>query len=502
MTVESIEECLAQFLQQVIIKLFDEECIMLIHSQNQSLRPLTTAHLAQTMTLMSLTAAELQQRIEAALAANPALELIEKRYCPSCRRPLADADPCPICSPPHGFESNEPIVYVSSRDDFYTPRNSQGADEIPGEELAADTDDLPTYVMRQIAPELDPSDRPIAAHILTSLDEDGLLTVPLVEIARYHHVLISHVQNVQRLIQYADPIGVGSLSPQEALLVQLELLAETSKVPSLATRAIQEGMSLLSRHLYIELGKLLGIPTSKARDIAAFITENLNPYPARAHWGDIHEASAPHQDTYHTPDIVISLLNDTPGSPLVIEVISPLAGQLRVSPMFRKFVQQAPAEKAEHWQTDLEQASLLVKCLQQRNHTIVRLMQQLAVIQRRFILRGDAHLQPCTRASLATELGVHESTISRAVSSKAVQLPNGKIVPLSKMFDRSLHIRTALRQIIAEETKPLTDTQLAEMLKEQGYPIARRTVAKYRSMEGILPAHLRSQHNRTVAHPE
>ena len=475
---------------------------MLIQSQNQSLRPLTTAHLAQTMTLMSLTAAELQQKIEAALAANPALELVEKRYCPTCRRPLANSDPCPVCSPPQGFESNGPIVYVSSREDFYTPRQSLFTDEIPGEELAAGTDDLPTYVLRQIAPELDPADRSIAAHILTSLDEDGLLTVPLAEIARYHHVMISHVQNVQRLIQCADPIGVGSQSPQEALLVQLELLSETRKVPPLATRAIQEGMNLLSRHLYIELGKLLGISTAKAREIAAFITENLNPFPARAHWGDIHQASAPPQDTYSIPDIVISLLTDAPQSPLVIEVISPLAGQLRVSPVFRKLLQQAPADKAEHWQADLEQASLLVKCLQQRNHTIVRLMQQLAVIQRRFILRGDAYLEPCTRASLATELGVHESTISRAVSSKAVQLPSGKIVPLSKMFDRSLHIRTTLRHIIAEETKPLTDTQLAEMLKEQGYPVARRTVAKYRAMEGILPAHLRSQHHRMVTHPE
>ena len=133
----------------------------------------------------------------------------------------------------------------------------------------------------------------------------------------------------------------------------------------------------------------------------------------------------------------------------------------------------------------------MIKCLQQRDHTIVRLMQRLAILQREFILHGDAHLEPVTRASLATELEVHESTISRAVSSKSVQLPSGRIVPLGKFFDRSLHIRTALRQIIAQETKPLTDTQLAKILKNQGYPVARRTVAKYRAMEGILPAHLR-----------
>ena len=143
--------------------------------------------------------------------------------------------------------------------------------------------------------------------------------------------------------------------------------------------------------------------------------------------------------------MIISRLDPSPDSPLVIEVVSPMAGQVRVNPLFREYLQQAPAEKAEEWQADLEQAALLVKCLQQRNHTIVRLMQRLAAIQRKFILHGDAYLEPCTRASLADELGVHESTISRAVSNKAVQLPSGRIVPMSKLFDRSLHIRTALR---------------------------------------------------------
>lgn len=474
---------------------------MILQTQSQTLRHLTTAHLAQTMTLMSLTAAELQQKIEAALASNPALELVEKRFCPSCHRPLTNSEPCPLCSRPQGATSDEPIVYVSPREDFYSPGSRSYANDIPGEELAPEIQDLPTFVLRQIAPELLPEDRSIAAHILTSLDEDGLLRVPLFEIARYHHVLVSRVENVQKLIQHAEPVGVGSISPQQALLIQLELLAETRRVPPLADQAVREGLDLLSRHLYVELGRLLKVSTAKAKEIAAFISENLNPYPARAHWGDIHGAATPPQDSYHIPDIVITRLNNSSDSALVVEVISPMAGQLRVSPLFRESLHQAPSEKAEEWQADLEQASLLVKCLQQRNHTMVRLMQRLTAIQRNFILQGDAHLEPCTRASLAEELGVHESTISRAVSAKAVQLPSGRIVPLSKLFDRSLHIRTALRQLIAQEARPFTDTQLAEMLNNQGFPVARRTVAKYRAMEGILPAHLRSQRHQQTIHP-
>ena len=104
-------------------------------------------------------------------------------------------------------------------------------------------------------------------------------------------------------------------------------------------------------------------------------------------------------------------------------------------------------------------------------------------------------MKPLTRARLADELGVHEATVSRAVSGKNVQLPNGKIIPISTFFDRSLHVRTALKSIVHEENSPLSDTKIAKMLAEQGHNIARRTVAKYRSMEGILPAHLRHAAN-------
>jgi len=464
---------------------------MLLQTQSPSQRPLTTAHLATTMALMSLTAAELRQKIESELASNPALELATGPRCPSCGRPLAESGPCPFCSRPKTISSEEPIVFVSSREDFYTGGSRLSAEELPGDETTAESEDLSTYVLRQIAPDLAQEDWRLAAHLLTSLDEDGLIRTPLIEIARYHHVPVSRIESVLKIIQRADPVGVGSTSPQQALLVQLEVLSETQPVPTLAHKAIQEGMDLLSHRHFGELASLLGIPVPRVKEIARFISENLNPYPARAHWGNIHQGTEAAHDVYSFPDILISPLTQEPEATLVVEVISPMAGKLRVSPMFRQALHEAPPEKAEEWQNDLEQASLLIKCLQQRNHTIVRLMQRITAIQRRFILYGDAHMAPITRASLADELGVHESTISRAVAGKAVQLPSGKIVPLAKMFDRSLHIRTILRQIIAQEKQPLTDTEIVDLLHKEGYHIARRTVAKYRSMEGILPAHLR-----------
>ncbi len=464
-------------------------------------KPQTTAHLAQTMTLLSMNSAELRQKIESELANNPALELLEARRCRACGRLLVESNPCPICSQPYSPEALEPIVFTSARNDFFQSHRTGSShnispDDLPEDNLAPVLD-LPTFILRQIAPELAEEDRPIAAHILTSLDEDGLLPTPLLEISRYHHVSIERVTRVIKLIQHSEPIGAGSSSPQEALLVQLEVLSNSRQTPEHIERAIREGMDLLSRHHYTKLGVLLDITAEEAEEISKFISTNLNPYPARSHWGSIRQGSEPTPHAYHQPDILISHLNGQPDGPLVIEILFPVGGSLRINPLFRKVFKNAPSEKIEKWQKDLETANLLIKCLRQRGNTMRRLLSIITQHQRDFILQGDKHLKPITRASLAQTLEVHESTVSRAVSGKTIRLPNGRIIPLSKFFDRSLPIRAMIREMIDSEKEALTDSQIAGKLGKKGYSIARRTVAKYRSMEGILSARTRQSMART-----
>jgi len=453
------------------------------------LRPLTTAHLAQTMALIELSAEELEQKVQAELANNPALEVKDSRRCPHCKRQYSDKGPCPRCYPTQPPQADQPIIFVSPRYDF-APRPSKEDSSLERDFQLA-LDDLPTYVLKQIAPELPPEDRQIAAYILSNLDEDGLLEVPIFEVARYYHVPPSRVERVINLVQHADPIGVGSPSPQEALLVQLQVLGERRYIPPGASRAIEEGLDLLSRHQYSELARKIGLPVREVETIAQFITDNLNPFPGRAFWGDIRTGQSDTPPVYHQPDAIITQIDDSPEASLMVEVFSPYAGILRVNPLFRQAIQQVSEDNSEQWKSDLGRAELLVKCLQQRTTTIVRLMRTLAVIQRDFILNGDQHLTPQTRANLAEELDVHESTISRAVANKTVQMPNGHIIPLSKFFDRSLQVRTALKQIIEEEETPLSDSAISKLLDKQGFSVARRTVAKYRAMEGILPSHLR-----------
>lgn len=469
----------------------------MLQNHFQVLRPLTTAHLAQTMSLLSLTAAELRQQIDSELAANPALELVDERRCPTCHRPLPGSSACPVCSQPRASAPDEPIVFISPRELSFGG-GGETTEEMPEDRFSAGVEELPVYVFRQIAPDIAAEDRKLAAHLLTNLDEDGLLAITLLEAARYLHVPLARMEAVQRVIQRADPVGVGSCSTEEALLVQIEVLAETRRVPPLAERLIREGMGLLSRHQYAELARQLKTPISKVQEAARFISENLNPYPARSSWGEARQAPREAQRVYYQPDMIITVSGDRASQPvdreraaLMVEIIMPLWGTLRVNPLYRQAMQESGPDQKDALREDLDRASLFVKCLQQRNHTIQRLMQRIVAEQRAFILHGEKYLRPITRAALAQELEVHESTISRAVANKAVQMPNGRILPLSNFFDRSLNVRTVLREIIAQEPYPLSDSELAEMLAERGFAVARRTVAKYRSMEGILPANLR-----------
>jgi RNA polymerase sigma-54 factor len=454
------------------------------------------------MALLELSADELEQRVQAELSSNPALEIRDPRRCPSCGLPLSfsgpQSMPCPRCSASSHASGDEPIVFISPRQDFYLPTTKYYEEELSEDELPQASEDLPTYVLRQIAPDLLPEDRPMAAFILSNLDEDGLLRVSLPDVAKYHHVPMQRVEGVVRLIQRADPVGVGCSSPQEALLVQLEVLAETQPIPEMTAEAICQGLDLLSRRQFAELGHRLKISSRQVQQIVTFISDNLNPYPARASWGDIRHGKGSVPDVYTLPDVIITRSADAPGAPLLIEIVSPYAGLLRINPLFRQALNQAPPDKSEQWKSDMERADLLVKCLQQRNHTLVRLVTRIAILQRAFILYGDSQLEPLTRASLADTLELHESTISRAVSGKTVQLPNGHMIPLAKFFDRSLNVRTALKNLIAQEITPLSDSELAELLTGQGFSVARRTVAKYRAMEGILPSHLRPPANQTA----
>jgi RNA polymerase sigma-54 factor len=461
----------------------------MLQVQDQSMRPLTTAHLAQTMSLLVLSNAELQEKVNSELSTNPALELLEERVCPSCHRPLDTKGICPVCSI-GDHKDMEPIVFLSPRDSVRPTRKISYEDPPPDQEPAA-PENLALNILRQLAADLKSDERKLAAYILSSLDDDGFLQDHPAYIARINRVSLNQVEHVLKLISQADPPGMATMGPREALMAQLELF--DARLPSVANakRILQETFKELGRRDFEAISYKLNVPVHKIRQAVTFIQDSLNPYPARAFWGSGYQSTASDPNVYHTPDIRITRNPIDPDGALVVEIFTPLSGWLRVNPLFRKSLATADGDQASEWSKHLERATLFVKCLQQRNNTMRRLMEMLVSEQRFFILQGDRKLIPMTRAEVANTIEVHESTISRAVSNKSVELPDGRIIPLSRFFDRSLSVRDRIKEIIHNERSSLTDEQIAEKLSSEGIQVARRTVAKYRSMEGILPARLR-----------
>jgi len=460
----------------------------MLQIQDQSQRPLTTAHLAQTMSLLLLSNDELHDKVMAELSVNPALELVEDRICPNCRRRLTSPGACPICSLHQTDEG--PIVFLSPRESYRSTPPAVQQDTPPDQEPAA-PEDLTTYVLQQLSSNINPDDRRLAIYILSSLDEDGFLQDPPAFIARATRSTLSHVDRILQLVSHADPPGLATTGPRQALLVQLDLFPQDSPILQLARCILETFFRELGRREIEKIAANLEVSSNRVREAAAFIHDNLNPYPGRAYWGSGRQPQKGDPNIYHSPDILISHNSSDVSGPLMVEIFAPVSGWLRVNPMFSQAKSKANDNQTEEWTKHIERASLFVKCLQQRNNTMRRLMQSLVTQQSQFILNGDRHLIPITRAKVSKEIGVHESTVSRAVAHKSVALPDGRIIPLSRFFDRSLAIRDRIKEIISNESRPLTDDQIATLLRQEDVCIARRTVAKYRSIEGILPARLR-----------
>jgi RNA polymerase sigma-54 factor len=457
------------------------------------LRQVTTAHLTQTMSLLELSRAELNEWLNSSLASNPALEVVEPETCPSCHRPLYQPGPCPVCHPP----KEEPIVFLSS-----PPSRRIDNEETDNLPEVAQPETLADHLMCQIGPELSAEERPIAQYLLARLDDSGLMPEPPLESARFLHVSPVSVEKVLHAIQRCDPPGVGALSTVEALLIQIDTLAESGLVPAGVREMVAGHLEELAHGEFASIAKSLHLSRSAVEEAAHFIKVNLTPLPGRAFYGAGPGYSAADPDLYREAEMTFRVQPNNPSGPLVVEVYAPLAGRVRVNPEFRQMVRTLTGSEREKWNEKVEEALLIDKCLRQSQNTLLRLASALAEEQRAFILGTDRQLRPLTRAELARRLDVHESTVSRAVSNKRAALPSGRIVPISRFFDRSLSVRDMVRTIVSDESKALSDTEIVSLLEQQGVHIARRTVAKYRAMEGILPMSLRRAqraHGRVAA---
>lgn len=353
---------------------------------------------------------------------------------------------------------------------------------------------LPDHLMWQLRlSDLPEGDKEIGALIIGSLDKDGYLTLSVDEIAFLANVWpdTTMVERVLRRIQECDPPGVAARDLAECLLIQLRQLGLADD--SLPARIVREHLPMLESRRFDRLARELGVTIEQVAE-ATKIVSVLEPKPGR----DFSEG----ETRYVTPDVYVQKVGDE----YVVTLNEDGLPRLRVSSFYRQMLGRNGSPEARGYiQEKMRAAAWLIKSIHQRQRTLYMVTSSIVKFQQDFLDRGVSHLRPLVLKDVANDIGMHESTVSRATAGKYVHTPQGTF-ELKYFFTSSLRsghgeevsaesVKEKIRSIIAKEDarKPLSDQYIAELLAKEQIDIARRTVAKYRELMGILPSSKRKQ---------
>jgi RNA polymerase sigma-54 factor len=328
--------------------------------------------------------------------------------------------------------------------------------------------------------------------MIGNLDEHGYLGISLEEVCQATGATAEETEPVLKQIQFFDPVGVAARDLKECLLVQLENLGLGD---SLAARIVRDHLHQLENKRYDRLARDLGVSVEDIVD-AAHLIASLEPRPARGFEEEEIRTIIPDVSVEKITDEYVVFLNDE-GIP-----------RLRVSSLYRRLAGQEGEEEAsarQYLQEKVRAATWLIKSIQQRQQTLYRVTQSIFKFQHDFLDLGVRHLKPMVLKDVAEDIGMHESTVSRATANKYVHTPQG-LFELKYFFQSGLKsgngedvasesVKDKIRSIISTEDpkRPHSDQYIAGLLSQESIDIARRTVAKYREAMGILPSSKRRQ---------
>ena len=334
--------------------------------------------------------------------------------------------------------------------------------------------------------------RDAAEAIIGNLDEDGYLTASLEEIAPLVEHQTETVEAALAAVQSLDPAGVGARDLRECLLLQIESINGKGGV---AWQIVSSHMRLLETRQYREMARLLGRPLDHI-EIAVYMIRHLNPRPGLRYSG----AGA----RVVEPDV--TFIKD--GDEYIIQMNDEDVPQLRLNAQYRRMLdrdQGATKEVRDYVRERYTSAIQLMKNIEQRKQTILKVCQAIVRRQTEFLSHGLDSLKPMMIKDVAEEVGVHPSTVSRAVASKYVHTPQG-VFELRYFFSEAVQgpsgsgtplllLKRKVKKMIEAEdrSKPLTDEQITAMLQAEGIDVTRRTVAKYREDMKIPSTHQRRQ---------
>ncbi len=333
---------------------------------------------------------------------------------------------------------------------------------------------------------LSAGDRKAAELIIGNIDDDGFLQSTTEEPQ-------DEFETGLGLIQTFYPAGVGARDLRECLLIQLR---RQSKEQSLEHRIVSEHMDDLGRHRFLEIARRMAISVEDVQKAADNIAR-LNPRPGQVF------AAAP--QNYVLPDVIVEKVDGE----YQISFNNEQIPHLRISNLYKDIIASGDAQSSDtkdYIRDKIRSGKFLIRSIHQRQQTIMNIAQQIVSRQRDFLEHGPSHLKPMTMAEVAEVVGVHETTVSRAVSGKYMATPQG-VFEMKYFFTggyqtatgeslSNISVKQAILDLVKHESgsAPLSDHEIVEILSERGIPIARRTVAKYRSELNILPSHMRRKY--------
>jgi RNA polymerase sigma-54 factor len=326
--------------------------------------------------------------------------------------------------------------------------------------------------------------------LIGNIDERGYLIASDEDLKNWSGTEPGAAEAVLRIIQSLDPIGVGARDLRECLMLQLQRLGH--REDSLPMRMVSGHIDSLAAKHYAEISEALNVSLDEVHRAGALIS-TLNPQPGSRFSLD--------EDRYITADMVVQKVGDE----WVVIMNDDWMPSIRISNTYKDILGQSSqaTEVKSYVRERLRSAKYFIKSIQQRRHTVVRIANEIVSVQVDFFNNGAAYLKPLTMTEVAQRIGVHETTVSRAIANKYMQTPHG-IFELKYFFTPGIRrsdggsitqdeIKSSIADLVGTEPadKPLTDQDIMQALKQKGIPIARRTVAKYREELKILPSHQR-----------
>jgi len=471
-------------------------------SLRQSQRVVMTPLLQQAIQLLQLSTLELQEVVQKELLENPLLEEVapetdSPEQAAAAATPDAPAatpvEPAPVDSSPTSERQTDdlPFDLNAVMFDDHEERSlvaQEDREELPFENIVRSVSSLTDYLDEQMRFTFeDPLMLRIGNQIIGNLDEDGYLRAELSEIAEKCQTTVDQVEKVLVLIQAFDPTGVAARSIQECLLIQLRTDPNPDPV---SVEIVEEHFDELSRRRYPDIARALKLPLDRVMESVEEIM-GLEPKPGRRFGGT--------DSRYIVADVVVHKM----GGEYVVVLNEEGIPRLRVNSLYRSLLRGSGDDARAYVEQKLRSAVWLIKSVDQRQRTLRKVTQSIVKFQRDFLDKGLPCLRPLSLRDVGEDIGMHESTISRVTTNKYVETPQG-LFELKFFFHSgiasgdgemvsSVSVKKMIQDLLANEdaAKPLSDQEVAQILKGRGLTIARRTVAKYREELGILPSHQR-----------